>query len=143
MCRGGAGINFKYENARAVFVIGIPFPPMAGVDIYGVREELMGELNCPVRRWLNKVLTVHSTVTVKSWRENWLNNKDAKVNLKKAYNDARSQLNQQRDRGVTRGQLGVTPGVTSGGASSTASAPLLGGGAWYKLQAFRAYNQVL
>ena len=30
VCRGkvSEGINFKYDNARAVFLIGIPYPPL-------------------------------------------------------------------------------------------------------------------
>eukprot|EP00959_Pyramimonas_sp_CCMP1952_P200599 4195878-Pyramimonas_sp.AAC.1 len=33
-----------------------------------IRKELMGQLNSQVRRWLNKVLTVNSTVYAPSWR---------------------------------------------------------------------------
>eukprot|EP00976_Prorocentrum_cordatum_P045412 916826-Prorocentrum_minimum.AAC.1 len=32
--------------------------------MYGVRKELVGELNSRTTRWLNQVLTVHSTVSV-------------------------------------------------------------------------------
>eukprot|EP00959_Pyramimonas_sp_CCMP1952_P412413 8642520-Pyramimonas_sp.AAC.2 len=38
----------------------------ADTDIYGLREEFVGELNSPVTRWLNKVLMVNSTVPVSS-----------------------------------------------------------------------------
>mmetsp|Transcript_36168 Transcript_36168/g.68073 ORF Transcript_36168/g.68073 Transcript_36168/m.68073 type:complete len:211 (+) Transcript_36168:58-690(+) len=78
VCRGkvSEGINFKYDNARAVLLVGIPFPPLL----------------------------------------------DPKVKLKKEYNDAKQRA------------LGPHPDL---------AVRVLGGGAWYKQQAFRAYNQAL
>lgn len=85
VCRGkvSEGLDFKGEKARAVFVVGLPFP------------------------------SFH----------------DTKVRLKQAYNDyhakqlpnaaaAPQQAQQQRER-------------------------VIGGGAWYKQQGFRAYNQAI
>eukprot|EP00959_Pyramimonas_sp_CCMP1952_P340716 7136664-Pyramimonas_sp.AAC.1 len=40
--------------------------PRGSTRAYDIRKELTGELNSPVKRWLNKVLTVNSTVSVSS-----------------------------------------------------------------------------
>jgi Fanconi anemia group J protein len=40
VCRGkvSEGINFKYENARAVFILGIPYPPIQDAKVKYKKE---------------------------------------------------------------------------------------------------------